>query len=1518
MTTQAGAPGRTGHRRAPGAGEPPTSPYRRLAARVAILAATLLVCLGGASRAQAAPIDGIHNIQHVVMIMQENRSFDSYFGTYPGANGIPASACNPDPLNGGCQKPYHSPNDVNFGGPHGMGAQRTAINGGKMNGFVEAVEEKNKCTTNAAGCLPCTDPKASQSECIDVMGYHDAREIPNYWSYAQNFTLQDNMFESAASWSLPEHLFLVSGWSASCPSGDPNPMDCTSSLDPTGVAQGPRTFTDLTYLLYKAKVSWRYYIFEGTEPDCQVDESLTCAPVKFGPKTQSIWNQLPYFSDVQQDGQVGNVQTLSNLYSAVHETGTCGLPNVSWVVPNQSVSEHPPSAVSKGQTYVTTLVNSIMRSPCWGSTAIFLSWDDFGGFYDHVLPPSVDVNGYGIRVPSLVISPYSKKGYIDHQRLSHDAYLKFIEDDFLGKARLNPATDGRPDARPTVREEAPGLGDLASEFDFSQQPRPAVLLNPHPEPGPASNPPGSSPPIVETGTATAVKQTAATLNGSVNPNGVAVSDCHFEYGSSSSYGSSAPCSPSPGSGSSPVAVSAALAGLKANTTYHFRISATSAGGTTVGADQTVTTLPIAPTAETGAASAVGQTSATLNATVNPNGGEVSDCHFEYGTSSGYGSSVPCSSSPGSGSSPVAVAAQLSGLSPRSSYHFRIVAVSAAGTGLGGDQALTTLSSAPVVQTGSASALKQTAATLNATVNPNGGSVSDCHFDYGTSEAYGSSVPCSSLPGGGTSPVAVSASVTGLSPNTTYHFRIVATNPGGTSMDGDRTFKTLTNQPAVTTKPASSLTQTSATLNATVNPNGGEVSDCHFEYGAGESYGSSAPCSALPGSTNAEVAVSAVVTGLTPVTGYHFRIVATNPGGTSTDGSLAFTTLPNAPAVETAAASTVKQTTATLNATVNANGGEVSDCHFDYGTTESYGSSVPCSSMPGAGTTPVAVSATPASLTPNTTYHFRLVAVNAGGSGVGKDRTLATLPNAPTLETTVATALTQTAATLSASVNPNGGEVSDCHFEYGPTESYGSSVKCASLPGSGSSAVAISAQSSGLTPNTGYHFRIVATNAGGTSFGNDQTFRTLPNAPKVETASAGSVTQTAAKLSATVNPNGGEVSDCHFDYGTSTAYGSSAPCSASPGSGSSPVAVSAALAALKPNTAYHFRIVATNPGGTSQDSDRSFSTLPNPPTVETGAASAVKQTTAALNAMVNPNGGAVGDCHFEYGTSTAYGSSVPCTPAPGSATTPVGVSAQLSALKVNTGYHYRVVATNAGGVSEGADQAFTTEGAPEYGRCVYLPRGGKGKFSTGSCTSPATAESFSYEWLPGPGPNRAFTTVARLETVPTLETVGRVKVKCASESGSGEYTGLRTVGNVVIHFTGCKALSAPCSSMGAAEGEIVTKTLQGVLGWENKAEHSVAQDIFPAEAGGPLAEATCGVASLTVRGSVLAPISEGRMTTALIVKYTQLAGVQRPEHFEGEPNDVLETSIAGGPFEQSALSLMVTQTSAESIEVNWFV
>jgi phospholipase C len=431
---------------------------------------------------------GIHKIQHVVIIMQENRSFDSYFGTFPGADGIPPGVCVSDPLHGGCVAPFHDSADVNYGGPHGVGAATADIDNGAMDGFVGQSEKGQGCTTNDPSCSPCT--QSQLRSCVDVMRYHDAREIPNYWSYAHDFVLQDHMFEPNASWSEPEHLYEVSEWSAFCT----NPMDpfsCKNAIqNPNRLSKVPAldqtplfAWTDMTYLLHKSGVSWGYYVFQGTEPDCENDASMSCAAVKQNAKTPGIWNPLPHFETVHQDQQLSNIQTLSNFFTAAKD-GT--LPAVSWISPNGSVSEHPPAKVSAGQAYVTGLVNAIMNSPDWDSTAIFLTWDDWGGFYDHVRPPAIDENGLGLRVPGIVISPYARAGYIDHAILSHDDYNKFIEDDFLGGQRLDPRTDGRPDPRPDVRESNPLLGDLTADFDFNQTPRAPLVLPVHPAPGPAS------------------------------------------------------------------------------------------------------------------------------------------------------------------------------------------------------------------------------------------------------------------------------------------------------------------------------------------------------------------------------------------------------------------------------------------------------------------------------------------------------------------------------------------------------------------------------------------------------------------------------------------------------------------------------------------------------------------------------------------------------------------------------------------------------------------------------------------------------------------------------------------------------------------------------------------------------------------------------------------------------------------------------------------------------------------------
>jgi phospholipase C len=401
---------------------------------------------------------GIHKICHVVVIMEENRSFDSLFGTFPHADGIPMrhgvpTVCVPNGV-GQCVRPFLDPSGADdSGGAHGALAGRHDVDGGRMDGFIRVTDPEliRACRRDrrSPACVHLRKP--------NVMSYHDGSQIPNYWNYARNFVLQDRMFEPNWGWSLPAHLWLVSGWSAEC-SNPYRARTCTTSLGrgpaaplrryPHGPLYG---WTDLTYLLHKHRVTWASYVERGPAPDCLAGP-IHCYTRLKGSRTPGFWNPLPDFTDVRQDHErAASHEPLSSFYSAAADGS---LPNVSWVTPDWADSNHPGAPIGEGQAWVTKFVNAVMNGPDWKSTAIFLAWDDWGGFYDHVKPPVVDSSGYGLRVPGLVISPYARSGFVDHQVLSFDAYLKFIEDDFLGGRRIDPKSDGRPDRRPDVRENA--------------------------------------------------------------------------------------------------------------------------------------------------------------------------------------------------------------------------------------------------------------------------------------------------------------------------------------------------------------------------------------------------------------------------------------------------------------------------------------------------------------------------------------------------------------------------------------------------------------------------------------------------------------------------------------------------------------------------------------------------------------------------------------------------------------------------------------------------------------------------------------------------------------------------------------------------------------------------------------------------------------------------------------------------------------------------------------------------------
>jgi len=477
--------------------------FAQRAVVLTVLATTALVL---PSRRDAAASDlaaAQQNIKHVIIIVQENRSFDSYFGTFPGADGIPSGTCVPlDPANPkhGCVVPFHDPHDANAGGPHGATYAQSDIDDGittaKLDGFLLS-QKSGKLGSACQRHL--NDPSCAGLEDgvkrHDAVGFHNASELPNYWSYATNFVLQDRMFAGVRSWSWPTHLDLVSEWAATC-TNNQSAATCTTALPPN--APGANTaipWVSLFELMDKHSVSWKYYLGFGTEPDC-IDGEMTCAPQIQTAKLVSYWNPVRLFNYVKSQGAAYATEHDAPLEHFLADIKNKKLPQVSWIVPSEAYSEHPPSGITAGMEYVTSLVNAVMQSPFWADTAIFITWDDWGGFYDHVTPPNVDKNtsatpiqGFGIRVPGLMISAFARSGMIDHALYSDDSYATFIEDLFMGSARLDPTALGNPDNRPDIRDaltsvsfiDRPSepIGNLINEFDFTQTPLQPLVLTTH-------------------------------------------------------------------------------------------------------------------------------------------------------------------------------------------------------------------------------------------------------------------------------------------------------------------------------------------------------------------------------------------------------------------------------------------------------------------------------------------------------------------------------------------------------------------------------------------------------------------------------------------------------------------------------------------------------------------------------------------------------------------------------------------------------------------------------------------------------------------------------------------------------------------------------------------------------------------------------------------------------------------------------------------------------------------------------
>ena len=553
-------------------------------------------------------------------------------------------------------------------------------------------------------------------------------------------------------------------------------------------------------------------------------------------------------------------------------------------------------------------------------------------------------------------------------------------------------------------------------------------------------------------------------------------------------------------------------------------------------------------------------------------------------------------------------------------------------------------------------------------------------------------------------------------------------------------------PTVIREGASSVTTTSATVSATVNANGFDT-HYYFEYVDAAGYNPSAPdpysagteLPAPPGTDLGAyfdgVGVSVTPTGLDQSTVYHFRVVASNSLGTTYGSDQTFETYPSAPSVDSQSSTNITLDSATLNAQINPNLADTT-YYFEYVDAAGYkpsasdpysaGSKVPAppGSDIGSETADQSETANVAGLAATTTYHWRTVAVNAVGTAYGPDQTFETFPVAPSVDSQSSAGITSDTATLNALINPDLADttyyfeyVDDAAYNASASDPYSAGSKVPVPPGAdiGSSYgdQAASANLSGLAASTGYHWRTVAVNAVGTVYAPDQTFTTAtPAAPSVDSQAAASVTSDSATVSAQINP---ELADTtyYFEYVDNAGYKPSAvdPYSAGSrvplppgtdiGSSYGDEAAPANLSGLAASTGYHWRTVAVNAVGTVYGGDETFTTAtPLAPGVDSQSSASITSDAATLDAQIDPNFAETA-YYFEYVDDAGYnpsaadpysaGSEVPAPPGIdiGSSNVDQAVSASLTGLAATTTYHWRTVAVNAVGTTDGPDQTFTT-------------------------------------------------------------------------------------------------------------------------------------------------------------------------------------------------------------------------------------
>ncbi|HUL59112.1 MAG TPA: hypothetical protein VLU43_07555 [Anaeromyxobacteraceae bacterium] len=670
-------------------------------------------------------------------------------------------------------------------------------------------------------------------------------------------------------------------------------------------------------------------------------------------------------------------------------------------------------------------------------------------------------------------------------------------------------------------------------------------------------------PAVATAAATAVASTAATLNGAVNPGGANTTGW-FRYAATDpgtcddTFGTRAPAAAGSalGAGTSSAPFSQGLTGLSPGATYYYCAIASNSVGTSFGVVLSLTTLALPPAVTTSAATAVDSAGATLNGSANP-GGDATTGWFRYATASPgpcndtFGVRAPSAggASLGSGTSATGYSQALTTLSPGTTYYYCAIAMNAEGTGFGAMLSFTTIAVAPTATTSAATAVASSSATLDGSANPGGASTTGW-FRYATtdpgacSDSFGTRAPASggSALGSGTSSVAFSQGVTGLSPGTTYYYCAVASNSVGPDFGAVLTFTTVSEAPAVTTAAATAVASTSATLNGSADP-GGAATTGFFRYDTtdpvvcNDAFGTRAPAgggSSLGAGTSG-VPFSEGITGLAPATTYHYCAIGENAAGKRFGDLLTLTTGSAPPAVTTAAPTDVTNDSATLNGAAVPNG-DATTGWFRYAAADpgacddAFGTRAPPTggSALGAGTQQVAFSSALSGLARGTAYYFCAIAENAQGTSFGAVQTAVPGTTSPVVTTEVAAAISGSGATLAGTAAPRGAAAVGW-FRYGDAvpsscdDSFGVRAPATggTSLGAGASPVPFEEPIAGLEPNLTYYYCAAAANVGGATFGEVRSFDTASLPPVVTTVAATVGADGAVTLEGLANPRGTE-------------------------------------------------------------------------------------------------------------------------------------------------------------------------------------------------------------------------------------------------------------------------------------------------------------------------------------------------------------------------------------------------------------